>query len=311
MKNIKKANLADPDTRECVIYNDGELALCRDIHELLTHMQPVQLEMYVAALVEEGVASVCVNGITYEARRGDLVIFQPDNIVEQGLISLNFKGSFIFISMDYAQRILPLSESMWNLKALFERSPLCRLNAEEASVFSQYYSLLCAKASRPCPVKRVIDSLVLAFLYDMNHLLNQYVKAGPSPFSAGETLFRRFIGLLSASYPKPRRVSYYAGRLNVTPKYLSAVCKQVGGMRPSKIIDSYVLRDIDYLMRHTQMSIKEIAYELRFSNLSVFGKYVRKHRSVSPRSYRMRCLGNEACGAAPQGGPDDEGPSAD
>lgn len=32
--------------------------------------------------------------------------------------------------------------------------------------------------------------------------------------------------LLMSAYPKPRSVNYYANRLCITPKYLTAVCKR-------------------------------------------------------------------------------------
>ena len=51
-----------------------------------------------------------------------------------------------------------------------------------------------------------------------------------------------------------------------------------------------MLRDIAYLMNHTQKSIKEIACELGFSNLSFFGKYVKKHFGMSPKAYREQAL---------------------
>ena len=54
--------------------------------------------------------------------------------------------------------------------------------------------------------------------------------------------------------------------------------------------DKFVVKDIDYLMKHSSKSIKEIAGELDFPNLSFFGKYVKKHLGVSPRDYRLRLL---------------------
>lgn len=68
------------------------------------------------------------------------------------------------------------------------------------------------------------------------------------------------------------------------------MCKQISGERPSTLIDRYVVRDIDHLMKYTRKSIKEIACELDFPNLSFFGKYVKKHRGASPKAYREKML---------------------
>ena len=88
-------------------------------------------------------------------------------------------------------------------------------------------------------------------------------------------------------------MSYYADHLHVTPKYLSSICKPICGHTASTIIDQYVLKDIEFLMKYSQKSVKEIANELDFPNISFFGKYVKKHLGTAPRQlrekYRKEC----------------------
>ena len=124
----------------------------------------------------------------------------------------------------------------------------------------------------------------------MRNVLGRVMEHSPRPFTSREVLFKRFLDLIESVYPRPRSVAYYADRLHVTPKYFSTVCKQVGGQKAGDIIAQYVLRDIAYLMNHTRKSIKEIACELGFSNLSFFGKYVKKHFGMSPKAYREQAL---------------------
>ena len=289
-RNLRRANLKDEEIQKYVTYNDGELALVKNIHDI-NSILPCQLEVFVIVLVLEGKASVNINGTRYEALPNDLYIGTPNNIVENGMTSLDFKSYSICVSTDYIRRILPLADNSWDVKLLFEENPLCSLQPEEARTFCQYFDLLCSKAQQPSPTqKKVMDALMLAFVYDMQGALNRVARHNPRPFTASETLFKRFIELLSSSYPKPRAVYYYADRLNVTPKYLSAVCRQAGGKRASDLINLYVVKDIEYLMNHTQKSIKEIACELEFPNLSFFGKYVKKHLGMSPKAYRETAL---------------------
>ena len=59
-------------------------------------------------------------------------------------------------------------------------------------------------------------------------------------------------------------IGFYANQLYVTPKYLSAVCKEVSGQTASELITQYMVKDILYLLRNSQKSIKEIANELNF-----------------------------------------------
>lgn len=66
------------------------------------------------------------------------------------------------------------------------------------------------------------------------------------------------------------------------------VCKDISGQPASDLIDQYVMKDVVYLLRKTEKSIKEITNELDFPNISFFGKYVKKHLGLSPRMYREK-----------------------
>ena len=78
----------------------------------------------------------------------------------------------------------------------------------------------------------------------------------------------------------------YARELYVTPKYLSLVCKQHSGKTALQWIEEYTLADVDYYLRSTDRSIKEVVNLLGFPNASFFGKYVKEHLGVSPMVYR-------------------------
>lgn len=289
MRKLRKGNLVDPEAQKFVIYNDGELAFCQDMHDVIL-LLPVQLEICAIVLVVEGKGMVGINGKSYEIRKNDLFICTPNNIVENGLMSLDFKGCFIFVSSEYVGHIMSL-QNAWEFKSLFEKNPVHSLLPKEVAIFRQYYDLLCSKVQDSTPAqKRVIDTLMVAFVYDMQNYLKRFMQDKQWTLTSGESIYRRFIDLLELSYPRKRAVYYYADCLNITPKYLSSICKQVGDRRPSDIIDSYVLKDIDHLMKHTQKSIKEIACELDFPNLSFFGKYVRKHSGLSPKAYREQII---------------------
>lgn len=288
---MEKGNLKNIEGWDGIAYNDGELAFFDNMRNMPSFELPVQLEMYVIVLVTNGRATVKINGTIYEAKKDDLLICPPNNIVDSGLMSIDFQGHCICISCTYIKRIIPLAENSWDIKKLFESHPICTLKSEEAKIFCQCYELLCSKTQYSSATqKRVIGTIMLALIYDMQTVLGRVVRYNPRPFTSREILFKRFVDLIESTYPKPRTVSYYADHLNITPKYFSSVCKQVGGQNATEIIDQYVLKDVVYLMNHTQKSIKEIACELNFFNLSFFGKYVKKHLGVSPKMYREQVL---------------------
>ena len=95
-RNLRRANLKDEEIQKYVTYNDGELALVKNIHDI-NSIHPCQLEVFVIVLVLEGKASVNINGTRYEALPNALYIGTPNNIVENGMTSLDFKSYSICV----------------------------------------------------------------------------------------------------------------------------------------------------------------------------------------------------------------------
>ena len=181
-----------------------------------------------------------------------------------------------------------MTSTSWDIKMHLEKNPICPLSPEDVIIFRQYYDLLCSKTNLPSEIQEeVISLLIQAFFHEMRTFSNNIVKTPiANTLSSGELLFKRFLELLDSSYPKNRKVDFYADKLHVSPKYLSAVCKKTGKKTPRQFIDYYIEKDIEYLMKQSSKSIKEISNELDFPNISFFGKYVKKHFGLPPRDLR-------------------------
>ena len=51
-------------------------------------------------------------------------------------------------------------------------------------------------------------------------------------------------------------------------------------------IEEYVILEIQILLRHSDMTIKQIAYEMNFCDQSFLGKYFKRITGMSPEQYR-------------------------
>lgn len=169
-----------------------------------------------------------------------------------------------------------------------ENNPIIALDEKESSLFLQYYNLIRSKFETESQhhLKQLIDMLLQAFIYEFHDSMEKRIKIDPPQYNSANNLFISFLDILVNSYPKQRSVSYYAEKLFVTPKYLSAICKEISGETASDLITRYVKKDIENLLKQPNKTIKEIVNELDFANLSFFGKYVKRIFGVSPKEYR-------------------------
>lgn len=99
-------------------------------------------------------------------------------------------------------------------------------------------------------------------------------------------LFNRFMWLLERDFKTSRDVNYYAERMDITPKYLTRIVRQVTGHTPKTIIDQYVILQLKMQLRRGSQSIKEIAWEYHFTDVSFFCRYFKKHTGTTPQQTR-------------------------
>ena len=274
------------------LVDDGRIYL---FNELTSTERPeyVRLDGIVVILCEEGELTLSIDHRMFTARRNDIVIGVPEAVIGKAEASHDFKFRGLFMSLEYAFRMLPVSVRSWNFKVFFDQNPRISLGEAAVRTLNLYYGLLKQKlADKQNPYRsNIVDALMQAFVFEFRSTFERFARLSPLPLSSAENIFGDFIDLLSTASPKPRSVAYYADRLNITPKYLSVVCKKVGGKNASKIIDAYVSKDIETLLKSSRKSIKEISNELAFPNTSFFGRYVKKNLGCTPNELRRRLNG--------------------
>ena len=99
-------------------------------------------------------------------------------------------------------------------------------------------------------------------------------------------LFNRFMMLLERDYKISRDVNYYAVQMNISSKYLTNIVNQVTGHTPKTIIDQYVILQLKMHLKRSTQSIKEMAWEFHFADVSFFCRYFKKHTGLTPQQIR-------------------------
>ena len=99
-------------------------------------------------------------------------------------------------------------------------------------------------------------------------------------------LFNRFMMLLEKDYKISRDVNYYAEKMNISSKYLTNIVNQVTGHTPKTIIDQYVILQLKLHLKRSTQSIKVMAWEFHFADVSFFCRYFKKHTGLTPQQIR-------------------------
>lgn len=99
-------------------------------------------------------------------------------------------------------------------------------------------------------------------------------------------LFNRFMWLMERNCKISRDVNFYAERMDITSKYLTRIVRQVTGHTPKTIIDQYVILQLKMQLKRGGQSVKEIAWEYHFTDMSFFCRYFKKHTGITPQQAR-------------------------
>lgn len=250
-----------------------------------------RVDAYISALCTSGEARVSVNQKEYKMSKNDLLVCWSGDEIRSLGFSDDFNACGFLLSWDFFKELSSIPLGLINARVYIAEHPLFHLSEHAALIFTQYYELIRSKLTADIPFKHhqlVSDLLLQAFMYEMHDTLESTLKVPANFFTSGENLYKQFMELILKAHPKPRSVAWYADQLNVTPKYLSSVCKNCSGETALAVINRYVLEEVKRYLLRPEMSIKEIVAELNFPSISFFGKYVKKNLGVSPKYYRQR-----------------------
>ena len=103
---------------------------------------------------------------------------------------------------------------------------------------------------------------------------------------ASSELLRKFKLLVAKNYKTNHKVGAYADQLNITADYLNKVVKQTIGITAKEYIQDTLLLEIKRMLIHTELSSKEIGYELGFNDPSYFSNFFKKRTGHSLSTFK-------------------------
>ena len=99
-------------------------------------------------------------------------------------------------------------------------------------------------------------------------------------------LEQHFVNKAKGEPVEPKSAGDYAQLLHVEESYLTEAVKAVTGRPPTEIIRERTLLEAKHLMRHTDLTLAEIADYLDFNDPAYFSRVFKKQTGISPTHYR-------------------------
>lgn len=249
---------------------------------------PLQFDSLCIILVTAGECRMNIDLREFKAERNSLIIFQPKNYVGFMRFSPDCRVEVLACSRYMMEEIVPSLSEILPLLIHHRIEPVTRLSEESARGMQHFYNFMRGKLLAPPTqfLRKKILCILQASLFELLDIHVANLEKRSEPRSRKDEIMARFIVSVSENFREQRQVSYYAEKLCITPKHLSAVVKDISGHTAGDWIENYVGMEAKVLLKSTDLTVQEIASRLNFSSQSFFGKYFKHLTGQSPTEYR-------------------------
>ena len=208
----------------------------------------------------------------------------PNNIIvkeefkELWSTGLAFTSEFLSFQENAALSNLPLIQNPYNGHELL-------LTAIDRIFVEDMLSKIDAEYRRPGEwQQRMLGAYLTVLLTYLSRLYNEQFK-NTDP-SAEKLLLQKFQAKINERFRELHEVSEYATQLNISAGHLSEVVKAQSGKPAIKHIHDRLVMEARRLLFHTNNSLKEISFDLGFTDASYFNRFFKRETGITPAEYR-------------------------
>ncbi len=240
-------------------------------------------------LCTAGEGSFVFNEHCYHIMKNDLVVIPMPNRVSNLAAHADMQVEWFAADYKFLQNLLPSNNYSIGGSISLNQDPVISLTDEQARrMLEDFHRLRDRMGDSDLQFyHQLMGSLCLTMMYDIFEAHAQR-EATDTHTDRTAYIVKQLMALLATGISRTERdVSYYAERLNVSPKYLSATIKRVTGHSVTSYIDRHAVPILKDYLDDERLSLTQIADRMNFTSLSYFSRYCTKHLGQSPSAYRQ------------------------
>ena len=240
------------------------------------------------SLCTAGQGRIKVNLQTYTLQAGTVLLISPNQMLEvlEKSDDLRMESVSVLPSL-----ILEFPSPIdFDLLTHARTCPVLQADDDDFARLVEHYRFMASAYARATHAYRmeVVKALFYALmlevcaLYQSRELLPDETRQPRQ-----ERLSDEFFRLLGQHCRSERSVGFYAGRMCMTPKYLSTAIKRITGKSVPAWITEAVITQAKILLKTTPLTVAQVSEELNFANPSFFVQYFKQHCGTTPLKYRL------------------------
>ncbi|WP_138485166.1 AraC family transcriptional regulator [Dyadobacter bucti] len=159
-----------------------------------------------------------------------------------------------------------------------------RLEKEAAADLGSVFQLLNNEYQKTADDLVIVKAILKVFLLKL-------IKVKEQEFTGHDIHQKRvyeFLMLLESNYLQVRNTDFYAGKLGISSKRLNQILKDKLDKTGMELIHDRIILEAKRMIIHSEQTIKEIAYELGFSDRPYFSRFFKKQTGQTPDEFQKQ-----------------------
>ena len=244
---------------------------------------PLSISDYRLGIVLQGVGHAIVNLREQRLEKGTIIMVGPGTIIQLLWLSQDMRVKGIALFRDFpmpfsSERKLPIFNAVQPFVILH---PNNEDFAIACHLFETIWDIVNIRYDSD-----VVSGLVAAVFSHWNHIYISQTEHEQKVSNRSQEIFDSFIQLVNRHAVQEHHISFYADRLCLSERYLGTVVHQVSGVTAKEWIDRALITEIKVRLRHSNLSLKQIADIMHFPNTSFFSQYFKRLTKMTPGEYR-------------------------
>ena len=282
----KISEVIDPFAIKNFIISDNSTS-----EPLMSPDYPFVLDGVAFAMCIGGNGRIKINFREYDLTKNTIITILPYFVTEIIERSDDFILEFLIFSTDFLSD-MPSSSNFDVSKSILQSSCIQATEIEAGRIL-EFHSFIVKQYKRvDHPFrKEIARCLLFSLLSEIGSIyylrMKETGQTGTlAPAYHQEELVYKFFKLLLKHHQGEKNPQFYAGKMYITPKYLSAVLKERTGRTAFSWINEALITSSKYMLKTTNLTILQISEEMNFPNPSFFGRFFKKHTGMTPMQYR-------------------------
>lgn len=246
---------------------------------------PHKISFFALLIVTKGTGTHQVDLKEYELEEGSVLKIAKGQI-HAFQNNPKYKGFLLIFTEDFVMNYF--SKSSINLISHFYNyhitSPISIEKKSNKQLLDQLNTEL--KSENAFAQNNIIAALLDLYLLQLERTAHS--KQRQSNSSINYVRFIEFKNLVESNYTRTRNVKDYANEMLISTKLLNQVVKEFTINTAKNFIDDYVILEAKREIISTHKSLKEIAFQIGFDEVTNFTKFFKKKMNLTPKEFRSK-----------------------